>query len=172
MTLQEFHQLSQSDAIAALLRCCGSRAWSQEMEQARPFVSLADLQEHAIAVWESLGREDWLEAFSHHPRIGDRQALAAKYSSTRDWSANEQAGVAVAEEEVLDRLATGNAEYETRFGFVFLVCATGKTAAQMLSLLEQRLPHSPEDELQIAQGEQQKIMLLRMEKLFSTTETT
>ena len=110
--------------------------------------------------------QDWLEAFEHHPRIGDRQALAARFASTRNWSANEQVGVEKAEEDILDRLASGNEKYSQRFGYVFLVCATGKSALEMLNLLEARINNSPEEELQIAQQEQQKIMLLRIDKMF------
>ena len=114
--------------------------------------------------------QDWLEAFEHHPRIGDRQALAARFASTRNWSANEQAGVEMAEEVILDRLASGNDQYSQRFGYVFLVCATGKSALEMLNLLEARINNSPEEELQIAQQEQQKIMLLRLDKMFEESK--
>ncbi len=166
MNFSDFQVLPIEQAEEVLLLCCGSQNWAKKMAQLRPFQSLEEVQNTAVRIWESLQVQEWLEAFAHHPRIGDRQALAARFASTRNWSANEQAGVAVAEEEVLDRLALGNEEYSRRFGYVFLVCATGKSALEMLNLLEARINNSPEEELQIAQQEQQKIMLLRLDKMF------
>ena len=166
MNFSDFQVLPIEQAEEVLLLCCGSQNWANKMAQLRPFQSLEEVHNTAVRIWESLQVQEWLEAFAHHPRIGDRQALAARFASTRNWSANEQAGVAVAEEEVLDRLALGNEEYSRRFGYVFLVCATGKSALEMLNLLEARINNSPEEELQIAQQEQQKIMLLRLDKMF------
>ena len=166
MNFFDFQVLPIEQAEEVLLLCCGSQNWANKMAQLRPFQSLEEVRNTAVRIWESLQVQEWLEAFAHHPRIGDRQALAARFASTRNWSANEQAGVAVAEEEVLDRLALGNEEYSRRFGYVFLVCATGKSALEMLNLLEARINNSPEEELQIAQQEQQKIMLLRLDKMF------
>ena len=166
MNFSDFQVLPIKQAEEVLLLCCGSQNWANKMAQLRPFQSLEEVQNTAVRIWESLQVQEWLEAFAHHPRIGDRQALAARFASTRNWSANEQAGVAVAEEEVLDRLALGNEEYSRRFGYVFLVCATGKSALEMLNLLKARINNSPEEELQIAQQEQQKIMLLRLDKMF------
>ena len=166
MNFSDFQVLPIEQAEEVLLLCCGSQNWANKMAQLRPFQSMEEVHNTAVRIWESLQVQEWLEAFAHHPRIGDRQALAARFASTRNWSANEQAGVAVAEEEVLDRLALGNEEYSRRFGYVFLVCATGKSALEMLNLLEARINNSPEEELQIAQQEQQKIMLLRLDKMF------
>jgi len=166
MNFTDFQILPIADAEQALLRCCGSQNWASKMAQSRPFRSLEAMYNAATQIWEDLKVQDWLEAFEHHPRIGDRKALAARFASTRNWSANEQAGVEVAEEQILDRLASGNEKYSQRFGYVFLVCATGKSALEMLNLLEARIDNSPEEELQIAQQEQQKIMLLRLDKMF------
>lgn len=166
MNLSDFQILPVEDAEEALLRCCGSKNWAKKMAQSRPFGSLERIHETAVQIWRDLQIPDWLEAFEHHPRIGDRQALAARFASTRNWSANEQAGVEVAEKDILDRLASGNKKYSQRFGYVFLVCATGKSALEMLNLLESRINNSPEEELQLAQQEQQKILLLRLEKMF------
>ena len=166
MNFSDFQVLPIEQAEEVLLLCCGSQNWANKIAQLRPFQSLEEVHNTAVRIWESLQVQEWLEAFAHHPRIGDRQALAARFASTRNWSANEQAGVAVAEEEVLDRLALGNEEYSRRFGYVFLVCATGKSALEMLNLLEARINNSPEEEVQIAQQEQQKIMLLRLDKMF------
>ena len=166
MNFSDFQILPIEDAEKALLRCCGSRSWAIKMAQSRPFGSMEAMHNVATQIWEDLKVQDWLEAFEHHPKIGDRQALAVRFASTRNWSANEQAGVEKAEEDILDRLASGNEKYSHRFGYVFLVCATGKSALEMLNLLEARINNSPEKELQIAQQEQQKIMLLRLDKMF------
>jgi 2-oxo-4-hydroxy-4-carboxy-5-ureidoimidazoline decarboxylase len=166
MNFLEFQALPQELAEQTLLRCCGSKIWANQMAKTRPFQSLKNMHRDAVKTWESLHVQDWLEAFAHHPRIGDRKALATRFASTRNWSVIEQAGVVVAEEDVLDRLAYGNDNYTQRFGYVFLVCATGKTAIEILNFLEDRIKNSPEKELQIAQKEQQKIMSLRISKMF------
>ncbi len=166
MNFFDFQVLPIEQAEEVLLLCCGSQNWANKMAQLRPFQSMEEVHNTAVRIWESLQVQEWLEAFAHHPRIGDRQALAARFASTRNWSANEQAGVEEAEKDILDRLASGNEKYSQRFGYVFLVCATGKSALEMLNLLESRINNSPEEELQIAQQEQQKIMLLRLDKMF------
>ena len=104
MNFTDFQIVPIEDAEQALLRCCGSQNWANKMAQLRPFGSLEAMHKVATRIWENLKVQDWLEAFEHHPRIGDRQALAARFASTRNWSANEQAGVEVAEEDILDRL--------------------------------------------------------------------
>ena len=105
MNFSDFQILPIKDAEEALLCCCSSRNWANKMAQSRPFESLERIHKTAVQIWEDLQAQDWLEAFEHHPRIGDRQALAARFANTRNWSASEQAGVAVAEQDVLDRLA-------------------------------------------------------------------
>jgi 2-oxo-4-hydroxy-4-carboxy-5-ureidoimidazoline decarboxylase len=136
------------------------------MASARPFADLPELLSEAERVWNALGPADWLEAFSHHPRIGD---LRAKFGTpdprVAKWAAQEQKGAAGASEETLRRLADGNAAYERKFGYIFLVCATGKTAEEMLGLLESRLGNEPGRELGIAASEQAKITRIRLEKL-------
>jgi 2-oxo-4-hydroxy-4-carboxy-5-ureidoimidazoline decarboxylase len=135
------------------------------MTARRPFESADALFAAAEDVWAGLGRDDWLEAFAAHPRIGDIDGLRKKFATTADWSAGEQAGVAGAAEQVLRDLAAGNADYEARFGHTFIVCATGKTAAEMLALLRARLANDPAAELRVAAAEQAKITRLRLEKL-------
>jgi 2-oxo-4-hydroxy-4-carboxy-5-ureidoimidazoline decarboxylase len=135
------------------------------MASRRPFPSEADLFTAAEHVWRGLAREDWLEAFATHPRIGDVDSLRKKFAATAAWSAREQAGVAGASEEVLLALAEGNRAYEAKFGYLFIVCATGKTAEEMLALLHQRLGNTPEEELLNAANEQAKITRLRLDKL-------
>ena len=144
-------------ARAALTRCCPSRRWVDAMLAARPFGSDAALFKAAERAWWALGKDDWLEAFGGHPRIGERavDALAQR----------EQAGMRRAGEETRTALAQGNHEYEARFGHVFLICATGQSATDMLGALRARLGNDPTTELRVAAGEQAKITRLRLEKL-------
>jgi 2-oxo-4-hydroxy-4-carboxy-5-ureidoimidazoline decarboxylase len=112
--------------------------------------------------WFGLTERDWLEAFSHHPKIGDRASLAARFPATHDLSAKEQSGVGSAQDDVITALAEGNEAYLERFGFIFIVCATGKSAEEMLALLRQRLGNERAAELRIAAEEQAKITALRL----------
>ena len=144
-------------ARAALTRCCTSRRWVDAMLAARPFGSDAALFQAAERAWWALGKDDWLEAFGAHPRIGERGIDA--------WARHEQAGMNRAREEMRAALALGNREYEARFGHVFLICATGQSATDMLGALRARLGNDPAAELRIAAGEQAKITRLRLEKL-------
>jgi 2-oxo-4-hydroxy-4-carboxy-5-ureidoimidazoline decarboxylase len=136
------------------------------MIQRRPFDSTAALCAAADTVWESLDRDDYLEAFRGHPRIGaSLEDLATRFESTADWSASEQGAVKGADRATLEALRDGNAAYESRFGFIFIVCATGKTAREMLALLQARIGNEPDAELRLAAAEQGKITKLRLEKL-------
>ena len=139
-----------------LLACCGSRAWTKRMMELQPFDGAADLLEAADRVWWELERSDWLEAFAAHPRIGERSADKR--------AAEEQSGVGGAHEETLECLAAGNRAYEARFGYIYIVCASGKSAEQMLELLEPRLHNDPEDEIRVAAEEQARITRLRLRK--------
>lgn len=128
----------------------------------RPFRSDARLLFAARNEWFGLSEKDWLEAFSHHPKIGDRAALAARFPATHDLSAKEQAGVGSASEDVITALAQANEDYVARFGFIFIVCATGKSAEEMLQLLRDRLPNDRATELRKAAEEQAKITAFRL----------
>lgn len=153
-------------ARAALARCCGATRWQEGMLARRPFGSRELLLRAADEVWWSLERADFLEAFSHHPRIGeDRAELARRFASTAQLSAGEQAGVANADHATLDALRDANRAYFARFGHIFIVCASGKSAPEMLALLQARLPNAPDAELRIAAAEQAKITALRLEGL-------
>jgi 2-oxo-4-hydroxy-4-carboxy-5-ureidoimidazoline decarboxylase len=163
--LQRLDALAPEAARAALRRCCGSSRWVEAMIAARPFGAESALRTAAARAFAPLEREDWLEAFAHHPRIGDRAALEARFASTRSWSAAEQAAVGSAGQDVLDALAAANRAYEERFGYVFIVCATGKSPAEMLALARARLDNDPESELHIAAAEQRRITELRLSKL-------
>ncbi len=163
--LKELNAWPLERARAELLRCCGSARWADRMAAERPFNDEKALFASAERVWSALDPRDWEEAFRHHPRIGGKDALREKFAATRAWAQGEQAGVRAADEAVLDGLAEGNRLYEERFGRLFIVCATGKSAAEMLALLRERLSSAPEAELAVAAGEQAKITRLRLEKL-------
>jgi OHCU decarboxylase len=155
--------LSAPEAARGMLfRACGSTRWVDRMVARRPFGSEAALKRAARDEWFALGEQDWLEAFSHHPGIGDRASLEARFPATHDLSRQEQAGVAAAGEEVLDALARENAIYVDRFGFIFIVCAVGKSAEELLQLLRDRLSNDRATELRIAAEEQAKITALRL----------
>jgi allantoicase len=164
--LDWIHHASEEERREAYLRCCGSTRWARRMAAYGSFGSRTELHGMADAIWWDLGDGDWREAFTHHPRIGeDVEALRAKFAPTAAWSEGEQAAVAMASEEVLVELAHANRDYEARFGYLFIVCASGKTAEQMLAILRERMDNPEANELRIAAGEQAKITHLRLEKL-------
>lgn len=172
MTLAELNALEESGARAELLRCCGSSRWVEAMSKRRPFAGKDSLLDAAREIWRALGPADWREAFTHHPKIGDLDSLKKKFSATAGWASGEQAGAAGASEATLRALAQGNADYEKRFGYIFIVCATGKRADEMLVSLLERLGNDPERELAAAAGEQEKITALRLEKLLAQGVTS
>ena len=157
----ELDAATDADARALLTRACGASRWVDRMMARRPFGGDARLLRAARIEWFGLTEADWLEAFSHHPQIGDREPTA-RFQATHDLSAKEQAGVGRAGDEVLSALADANQTYLDRFGFIFIVCATGKTAEEMLQLLRDRLPHDRATELRVAAEEQAKITALRL----------
>jgi len=149
-------------ARAMLTRACGSTRWVDRMMARRPFGRDQKMLTAARVEWFALSESDWLEAFSHHPRIGDRAALEARFPKTHDLSAKEQSGISIAGADVLTALTQANTDYFNRFGFIFIVCATGKTAEEMLALLLSRLQNDRPTELRIAAEEQAKITALRL----------
>lgn len=165
--LRRLNAAPEPRAREELTRCCGAKRWVDAMLAARPFADEQALYSAAEKAFEPLGGGDWLEAFSHHPRIGGKDALREKFAATRGWAQGEQSGAAQADEATLDALAQGNADYEKRFGHIFIVCATGKSAAEMLALLRARVDNDPKEELCIAAGEQAKITRLRLQKLLA-----
>jgi OHCU decarboxylase len=156
LDLDRFNDLPAGEAAETLLACCGSTAWARRMAESRPFEDLTAIQKKSDAIWRSLGGDDWREAFAAHPRIGEKGSR---------WAEQEQAGARDAAAETLAELIAANREYEARFGHIFIVCATGKSAAEMLSLLRHRLDNDRAIELHIAAEEQRKITNLRLEKL-------
>lgn len=165
--LDRLNTLPPDDAVRELLTCCGSREWARRMAAARPFVDDASLLKRADEVWWALDERDWLEAFRSHPRIGEKKAEAGQTSREQAWSAGEQAGVSSAAAETQRALADGNRKYDERFGFIYIICATGKSADEMLAILRQRLGNDPATELRTAAGEQSKITRIRLEKLLA-----
>lgn len=165
MTLHEFNILPREKVVEELTRCCGSSAWVQRMLPFIPADDMVELLEDAEEQWWLCSEGDWKEAFTHHPKIGDMDALKKKFASTSAWAVGEQGAVNSASEEVLEQLAEGNRLYEEKFGYIFIVCATGKTAREMLDLLQERLNNEPAEEIRIAADEQNKITQLRIEKL-------
>ena len=153
--LERLNSLPAADAEEDLLSACGSREWARRMAAARPFASADDVLAAAERTWIGLDREDWLEAFAAHPKIGGRASGEA---------ATEQAGAAEASAETLQGLAAANREYEERFRHIFIVCATGKSAQEMLDLCRRRLHNDPREELAVAADEQRKITRLRLER--------
>ncbi len=158
----KLNDLPPAEAEAVLLACCGSRAWARRMAEGRPYADADTLLEAADRIWWSLTPEDWREAFAAHPKIGEKKT--AGDVRFRRWSEQEQAGVESAEEVVLAELADANRAYAERFGYIFIVCATGKSAGEMLGLLRSRLGNDPEAELRVAAEEQRKITRLRLLK--------
>jgi len=169
---QKFNALNTDEAIEGLLRCCGSKRWAERMLAERPFHSEDELIAKAELTWKTLSRKDWLEAFSCHPKIGNISTLREKFTNTKRWAMSEQSGVESASDDVLRNLAEANGTYEQKFSFIFIVCATGKTAKEMLHLMMIRLNNDPETEINIAAEEQHKITRIRLEKLLSSLEET
>lgn len=167
-SLENFNRLPRQRALRALLDCCGSKKWAQRMVACRPFVGEADLFEAADKTWSTLAREDWLEAFLHHPPIGQTRAGAKQSATASLWSAKEQSSAQKAAPRVLRALAEQNRAYAEQFGYVFLICATGKTSVEILDAVRRRLPNDPDTELRVAAEEQRKITRLRLEKLLES----
>ena len=165
--LEDLNALSQEEAEAALLKCCGSTLWARRMAEERPFRDLQDLTAKADAVWWALDEEDWLEAFSRHPKIGERKSERAQAREAQQWSEAEQAGVSGAGQETSLALAAANSEYERKFGYIYIVCATGKSADEMLAILRGRLQNDADKEIHVAAEEQRRITHLRLQKLLT-----
>lgn len=166
-SLEQLNSIPAAKAEQELLKCCGSRRWARRMVDSRAHRSVAELVETASRVWWSLEPPDWLEAFRSHPKIGEQKAAAATAVEAQQWSAAEQSGLNNSAPQTFDELARLNHEYEQKFGYIFIVCASGKSAEEMLAILRARLENNPEDELRVAAGEQAKITELRLKKLLA-----
>jgi 2-oxo-4-hydroxy-4-carboxy-5-ureidoimidazoline decarboxylase len=161
--LADWNRAVADDAFAAMIACCGAKRWASAMVEQRPFANIVELSEAADRNWNEMGEADWLEAFACHPRIGERKAVHASAQSVA-WSRQEQASAAAATEHILSELAAGNALYEARFGFTYIVCATGKSAVEMLAILQRRLASERDAELREAAEQQRQILQIRLGK--------
>jgi OHCU decarboxylase len=159
------NDLSKRDAESEFLNCCGSTEWARRMTASRPFGLLEDLFRTADDVWFSLSSVDHLEAFASHPKIGSKQAAPKQKRQSARWSSAEQSEMNAASDTVKNGLAEANRLYLEKFGFIFIVCATGKSADEMLAICKARLRNSAATELQIAAEEQRKITEIRLTKL-------
>jgi OHCU decarboxylase len=166
-SLHSLNSLSLAEAEKELLKCCGSKEWAQRLLAERPFESLADLSAKAERVWWTLEPRDWLEAFHSHPKIGEKKAVTATTPEAQRWSADEQAGINSSAPATVHALADLNRVYEDKFGFIFIVCASGKSSEEMLAMLRERLENDRDEELRIAAGEQARITQLRLSKLLA-----
>jgi OHCU decarboxylase len=171
LRVRDLDALPAAHASELLAACCGSPRWVSSMLARRPYESLDAVLAAADDTWWSLDPTDWREAFAHHPRIGERTSAAPQDERARDWSSAEQANVSTTHETVRDALVAANEEYERKFGYIYIVCATGKSAEDMLSLARERIDNAPEVELRVAAEEQRKITRLRLEKLLEPERT-
>ena len=166
--LARLNQASPEIAESQFLDCCGSQKWARTMNETRPFADVAALLEKAAQIWLNLDAPDWLEAFAAHPKIGARAAAPKQQAQSAEWSRGEQSGTRAADDSVLDALAEANRLYERKFGYIFIVCATGKSAEEMLEICRQRINNDADTELQIAAEEQRKITEIRLNKLLES----
>jgi 2-oxo-4-hydroxy-4-carboxy-5-ureidoimidazoline decarboxylase len=167
MTIADFDKLDRESKKKLLFQCCGSTAWVERMLSIPPADDLIDLFEDAEEIWYTLKENDWKEAFSQHPKIGDVESLRKKFAAD-EFASGEQSGIVGASEQTLHALAEGNKAYEEKFGYIFIVSAAGKSAIEMVGILTARLRNKPETEITIAMDEQNKITRLRLEKLFES----
>lgn len=161
--LRRWNGLAFEDAVAEVRSICGSRAWASLLVTRRPYQTVAEIALAADEIWWSLTADDWMEAFRCHPRIGEQKSSHASRQSSA-WSRQEQSSVASATVTVLNSLTARNQAYEQRFGFTYIVCATGKSAEDMLTLLECRLANEAGKELREAAEQQRQIMQIRLRK--------
>jgi 2-oxo-4-hydroxy-4-carboxy-5-ureidoimidazoline decarboxylase len=162
--LQLWNELDASNAESEILPCCGSRAWAQELTSLRPFAGPHDLLTTSDSVWSNLDVADWDEAFSSHPRIGEQKAPASATAQSSQWSTQEQSAAELSDSRIKDQLRRANALYEARFGRIYIVCATGKSAEEMLAILQRRLDNEDAVELREAAEQQRQITQLRLRK--------
>ena len=166
MNLAELNQGNSEQARIELLKCCGSSKWVNNIIAVRPFSSKDQLYALAEKIWLELGKDEYLEAFAAHTKICESKA-PVKAKNTENWTRKEQAGMLNAADPLKLELEKLNRKYEKKFGYIFIICATGKSAGEMLDLLQQRLGNIPLIELRIAASEQNKITNLRLKKMLA-----
>lgn len=165
MTIADFDKMPREALKAQLLKCCGADAWAEKMLTVLPIEDMIDLFQYAEEKWYECSPADWREAFGHHPQIGNTGSANKEDEATAAWAKDEQAGAGNAGDEVKQQLAEGNRLYKEKFGYIFIINATGKTAGEMLAALQERLKNDPAEEIEIAAGEQIAITRIRLEKL-------
>jgi OHCU decarboxylase len=166
--LQQLNRASREDAEAEFLSCCGSRRWAQKMAESRPFAGVSEFLTQAEEIWQNLKAQDWLEAFAAHPKIGAKKAVQHQSAQSAEWSKNEQCGTNSATGSERSELEKLNRLYEEKFGFIFIVCATGKSAEEMLEICRRRLDNAADAEFSVAADEQRKITEIRLKKLLES----
>ena len=164
---ERINRARNAEAESMFRDCCGSAKWANQMAISRPFASEDELMNTAAVIWNDLQTSDWLEAFSAHPMIGETKAAPAQRARSAEWSAAEQAGISSANDVLRQDLAAANRAYHEKFGFIFIVCATGKSVEEMLELCRSRLGNDRETEIMLAAREQQRITEIRLRKLLS-----
>jgi OHCU decarboxylase len=167
-SISELNSLTGEEAQSELLKCCGSTEWAKRLVESRPFADTDDLLRRSKRIWWSLDLGDWLEAFRSHPKIGEKKSEIATAEVAQRWSEQEQAGTSDAQQDALVELTELNNRYYERFGFILIVCATGKTTEEILSLMRDRINNGQDEELRIAAAEQAKITELRIRKLLTS----
>jgi len=165
--IHQFNQLDDTAATNLILQCCSSTDWAARMVESRPYHSIEQLIRTANDHWRVMEHADFLEAFQGHPKIGDPGSLRKKYANTHSMARGEQSGVSGASDQVINSLAQNNCDYENKFGFIFIVCASGKSAEQMLGLIQARIGNSRAEEIANGAAEQRKITEMRIRKLFT-----
>jgi len=166
ITINQLNSLSEKEAFSQLEKCCVSKTWISNMTKSRPFSTEDELIKKAASIWyNDCSVIDFKEAFTGHPKIGNIESLKEKYARTENWATNEQKKITEANIETIEALAKANALYEDRFGYIFIVSASGKSAEEMLAIINTRLHHNTEDEIYVAMNEQHKITVIRLAKL-------
>jgi len=166
MTFKEFNNLSKEEISNSLEKCCVSKTWMSKMAESRPFSSENELIKKAASIWyNDCSVEDFTDTFTGHPKIGDVDSLKEKFANTKNWANNEQSKIADANTSTIEALTIANSQYEEKFGYIFIVSASGKSAEEMLAIIQTRLSHSKEDEIFVAMNEQHKITVIRLAKL-------
>jgi 5-hydroxyisourate hydrolase/2-oxo-4-hydroxy-4-carboxy-5-ureidoimidazoline decarboxylase len=169
ITLNILNSLSELEAQEQLEQCCVSKIWVSKMIESRPFSSEGDLIKRAASIWyNDCSVEDFKEAFTGHPKIGNIESLKEKFAHTADWADDEQSKMSEANMDTIEALAKANTAYEDKFGYIFIVSASGKSADEMLAIIDARLQHELEDEIYVAMNEQHKITVIRLAKLIQS----
>ncbi|MBX2823636.1 MAG: 2-oxo-4-hydroxy-4-carboxy-5-ureidoimidazoline decarboxylase [Gammaproteobacteria bacterium] len=170
MQIEAFNELPVAEASTLMRDCCAAPRWVSQVVAGRPYAQVDDLLDTAADIWSQMDEPDFLAAFDAHPKIGDPASLKKKYASTHALASNEQSAVQHATDVVINSLATENERYLQKFGFIFIVCATGKSAAEMLDLVRLRMPNERSEELLNAASEQGAITAIRINKLFAPAD--